>query len=266
MKPFFVSIPHSGEKVPPETPWLHGLPEPVLMRDVDRYVNRLYRPALELLQISWVETEWHRYVVDLNRFPDDVDQDSVQGSVNPSGKFARGFHWSITTFGERLMPKPMTYELHQQLVARYFEPFHAQMRARYSDLRGHWAHEIYHIDAHSMPSVGTKEHRDPGQARADIVVSDCEGKSCAPWFKDKVIECYSAVGFKVAYNWPYTGGRVTETYGKPAQGQHSIQVEMSRALYMNEDDKSYTDALARPVQEKLKRALTAVRDALPDIR
>src|ERR1700749_4203771 len=93
MKPFFISIPHSGERIPAETTWLHGLPEPVVMCDVDRFVDRLYQPVLEATQLDCVKTEWHRYVVDLNRLPDDVDADSVIGSKNPSGKFTTGLHW-----------------------------------------------------------------------------------------------------------------------------------------------------------------------------
>lgn len=262
VKSLFVTIPHSGERVPPETPWLHNLPERVLMCDPDRYVNRLYRPALEEQAIAWIETEWHRYVVDLNRLPEDIDCDSVEGSTNPSGRHARGFHWSITTLGERLMPKPMSRELHQQLVARYYRPFHEQIERLTQRLRAEGATELYHIDAHSMPSVGTKEHRDPGQIRPDIVVSDCDGTSCSSWFKDLVIAAYQEAGFGVSLNWPYGGGRVTEMYGRPAHGHHTIQVEMSRALYMNEQDKSYLEAKARTVQDKLKLIMAKIRGGL----
>src|SRR4051812_27385351 len=123
-KPFFVSIPHSGEKIPRETPWLEGLPETLLMYDVDRFVDRLYEPTLKNLNIPFVKTEWHRYAIDLNRLAEDVDADSVVDHENPSGKFPRGLHWSITTGGEKLMRRPMSRELHDELVKLYFEPFH----------------------------------------------------------------------------------------------------------------------------------------------
>ena len=85
--------------------------------------------------------------------------------------------------------------------------------------------------------MGTRMHRDPGERRADIVVSDCLGKSCDPHFRDLVIAAYTISGFKVGYNWPYMGGRVTEQYGHPSKGQHAIQVELNRALYMDEKTK-----------------------------
>jgi N-formylglutamate deformylase len=264
-KPFFISIPHSGESVPEETPWLKGLPETLLMCDVDRFVDRLYAPVLEKLEIPFVKTEWHRYAIDLNRLADDVDQDSVRGHENPSGRFPRGLHWSITTKGEKLMPEPISSELHDLLVQKYFEPFHSDVRTIFMQLKqkAKGTQPIYHLDAHSMPSMGTKEHLDPGQRRAEIVVSDCDGKSCSAWFKDLVVQSYADAGFQVGYNWPYKGGRVTQTYGRPNDRQESIQVELNRALYMNEENKRLREDLLPEVQEKLKRAVEAVYAALP---
>jgi N-formylglutamate deformylase len=262
-KAFFVSIPHSGERVPAETTWLAGLPEPILMCDVDRFVDQLYKPAIAALKLPHVLTEWHRYVVDLNRLKDDIDVDSVVGAPHPSGKFARGLHWIITTTGEKLMSQPMNMQLHEQLVAKYFEPFHQQVRAQYQNFAELGAKPIFHIDLHSMPSLGTKQHNDPGEYRADVVVSDCKGKSCSPWFKDLVIQSYESAGFNVRYNWPYLGGRVTETYGDPAKGREALQVEFNRALYMNEATKHLEPSHLAEIQRKLQAALTAVYAGLP---
>ena len=262
-KPFLITIPHSGERVPPETPWLEKLPEPLLMCDVDRFVDKLYDPVLKELKLPYVKTEWHRYAADLNRWKDDVDADSVSGHANASGKFPRGLHWSITTKGERLMPGPMPKATHDVVVEKYFEPFHAQVREKFAEIKSKGAGTVYHLDAHSMPSVGTKEHRDPGERRADIVVSDSDGKSCSTFFKDIVIKAYENAGFKVAYNWPYKGGRVTETYGLPAQGQESIQVELNRGLYMNEETKHLDAGKLASIQNQLKKAIHEIFEALP---
>lgn len=258
MKSLLITIPHSGERIPEEAPWLNGLPETLLMYDVDRYVDRLYDPIIKKHNLPNVKTEWHRYAIDLNRLPDDVDADSVENHTNPSGKFPRGLHWSITTMGEKLMPKPISPQLHDILVKKYFEPFHAQVRETVEKMKKAGATEIYHIDAHSMPSVGTKEHRDPGETRADIVVSDCGGKSCSTWFKDLVISSYEKAGFKVAYNWPYLGGRVTETYGRPSQNHHAIQVELKRGLYMDEKTKAFLPGPSAEVQKKLESAISGI--------
>jgi len=264
-KPLLITIPHSGERVPVQAPWLLGLPERLLMFDVDRFVDRLYAPVIAELALPCVKTEWHRYAVDLNRLPEDVDCDSVAGHSNPSGKFARGLHWVITTTGERLMPVPMSNETHETLVNQYFKPFHSAVRTELKRFGDRGAKETFHIDVHSMPSLGTKEHRDPGERRSDVVVSDCSGKSCSPEFKDLVISSYQAAGFKVAYNWPYLGGRVTETYGHPENKQQALQVELNRALYMNEQTKKLVTGRIDSIQNAIGDSIRRVHGALPEL-
>jgi len=260
-KPFFVTIPHSGEKIPDLTPWLLNLSEPMLMRDVDRYVDVLYEDSIKSLFLPLVKTEWHRYAVDLNRLPQDIDQSSVMGATHVKG-FERGFHWSMTTYKEKLIQQPMSIDTHTQLRNLIYEPFHKQVKEMYIKLRAETGKQsIYHLDLHSMPSLGTSMHLDPGEIRADIVISDSNQRSCARSFRDLVIAAYVTAGFKVGYNWPYKGGRLTEEYGKPQEGQHVLQVEMNRALYMNEETKKLNPDY-KNVSEKLKKALAYVKDNL----
>lgn len=260
--PFFVTIPHSGENVPEFCDWLQSLPEEILMCDVDRYVDILYEPTLVKQRIPLIKTQWHRYAADLNRIPEDVDCTSVQGNSNAAGTQDRGFHWVVTTQNQKLMTKPMSLERHQQLVKMIYEPFHQKVRAQYQLFETQGAKNVFHLDAHSMPSLGTKMHRDPGEYRADIVISDCKGQSAKQEFVDLVIAGYVRAGFKVRFNWPYFGGRVSELYGNPKQGHHAIQVEMNRALYMDEVSKKIHPTAAADVQKKIQLALEYIRDNL----
>jgi len=260
--PLFVSIPHSGEAVPPEATWLKELPEEILMCDVDRFVDRLYRPALDTLKIPSVVAHWHRYSGDLNRLPEDVDASTVEGSPNSPGKFSRGFLWAITTTGQKLMDTPVPQNVFEALVQKYFLPFHEEIKLMQKKMRASGKKDFFHIDAHSMPSVGTKEHRDPGEHRADFVISDQNGKSCRPEFLSLVVNAYKEEGFRVAINWPYIGGRITETYGNPALGSHTLQVEMNRALYMNEKTKKLNSEKAAEMQRALTRVLGRIQRQL----
>lgn len=262
--PFLVTIPHSGEKIPELTPWLKNLPEEVLMSDVDRFVDVLYKPALEALHIPSQKTEWHRYAVDLNRIPQDVDQSSVIGAVKKAGAHPDGYHWVMTKNEVTLMPSPISQNDHQKLTELIYEPFHQGVRNYYELFKKNNFKVVYHLDAHSMPSLGTRMHKDPGEYRADIVVSDCSGKSCSTAFKDLVIAAYVTAGFKVGYNWPYLGGRVTEHYGKPEQNHHAIQVELNRALYMDEKTKKIKPE-AEQVKSKIQKALTYIKSELPKL-
>lgn len=262
MKPLFITIPHSGEFIPPEADWLLKLPENIRMFDVDRFVDRLYKPTLETMQIPSVIAKGHRYVADLNRLPEDIDKSSVEGALLPAGTHSMGFHWVKTTRGYQLLPHPISRLLHEKWVSQFYDPFHEQVRAQYSRFKQQSFRQVYQIDAHSMPSLGTSAHRDPGQKRADIVVSDQEGKSCDPHFKDLVIAAYEKAGFKTAYNWPYLGGRVTQVYGQPDKGQNCIQVELNRALYMDEESKMIKVEASQEVADKILVALRYILQSL----
>lgn len=258
------TIPHSGEKIPAQCDWLLKLPEPILFADADRYVDQLYQTALEQLKISVIKTDWHRYVVDLNRLPTDIDESSVIGCSTPAGTHPRGYHWVYTTKKETIMAQPMTAELHQQLTQLVYDEFHSKVAASAAEIR-RIQKEVFHLDLHSMPSMGTSEHRDPGEARADIVVSDSLGKSAKKEFVDLVLTSFTRAGFKVGYNWPYMGGRITERYGSPSVGHHCVQVELNRKLYMNEVTKKPVSELWPALQKKLHLALTHVQEGLPRI-
>ncbi|MCK6599865.1 MAG: N-formylglutamate amidohydrolase, partial [Bdellovibrionaceae bacterium] len=93
--------------------------------------------------------------VDLNRLPEDIDQKSVVQAKLEDGH-ERGYHWSVTTYNETLMNKPMSIQSHQELTDLIYSPFHKEIEAVYEYLRKSLnVHTIYHLDLHSMPSRGT---------------------------------------------------------------------------------------------------------------
>jgi N-formylglutamate amidohydrolase len=252
------TLPHSGEQIPPEALWLQGLDEVTLMGDVDRYIDKLYEESLKALAIPSIKTEWHRYAADLNRLPSDVDAEAVKESTNPAGTFPRGFHWVYSTKGEKILHHPLEKEVHDQLVKRVHDPFHREVQALAAALRQQG--EVYHLDLHSMPSRGTAQHRDPGEYRKEVVISDVKGTSCSSAFKEAVMGAFSQENFSVSYNWPYFGGRLTEQYGRPSQGHHVIQIELNRALYMDEATKRIREDWPTLAQ-RLGHVLKRIKDA-----
>lgn len=235
------------------------------MCDIDRYVDILYEPTLKSAKIPFVKTEWHRYAADMNRIPEDIDAATVEGSLILAGKNNRGFHWAITTTEIPLMSKPMTLKMHQMLVELIYQPFHQEIRNLVSVARQSGVDNIYHLDLHSMPSLGTPQHRDPGERRADIVVSDSKGLSSDPRFVNLVITEYVRAGFKVGYNWPYFGGRLTEEYGKPSAKHHTVQVELNRSLYMDEVTKKLRPEFVPNLQKKLNQAILNIAEKIPSL-
>ncbi|MBM3952907.1 MAG: N-formylglutamate amidohydrolase, partial [Rhodospirillales bacterium] len=90
------------------------------------------------------------------------------------------------------------------------------------------------IDCHSMPSIGGPMDQDPGLRRVDMVLGDAHGTSCAPAVTETAERILTSLGFAVARNLPYAGGYTTRHYGQPHEGVHALQVEINRALYMDE--------------------------------
>src|SRR5262249_27469780 len=99
----------------------------------------------------------------------------------------------------------------------------------------HRVHQIFGpvvmVDCHSMPSIGVS--RDEPR-RPDMVIGDRYGTSCASLLPDRVEETMSRLGYSVGRNKPYAGGFITEHYGNPPSGLHVIQLELNRAVYMDE--------------------------------
>jgi N-formylglutamate deformylase len=262
MHSLIVSIPHSGEMIPPQVGWLKALPEPVLMRDVDRYVDQLYKTVLQNQKIPHVIADCHRYVIDLNRLPAEYDASSVVGAAFPAGKHPKGLHWSVTTLGENLISQPMSMALHEELVEKFYSPFHDDVKKLASKIL---PQEVFHLDLHSMPSKGTAMHNDPGEMRADVVVSDFHGKSSRPDFVELIKNSYTQAGFKVAYNWPYFGGGITQIYGHPAKHHHTVQVELNRALYMDEDSKKKLPGKFEETQKRLSAAIEKIAAGVDEL-
>ena len=115
-------------------------------------------------------------------------------------------------------------------IEALYKPYHRALRRLIN--KAHQAFgTVVVVDCHSMPSVGVS--RDEPR-RPDVVIGDRYGTSCAPLLADMVEETMSRLGYSVGRNKPYAGGFITEHYGNPASGLHTVQLELNRAIYMDE--------------------------------
>ena len=115
-------------------------------------------------------------------------------------------------------------------IEALYKPYHRALRRLIN--KAHQAFgTVVVVDCHSMPSIGVS--RDEPR-RPDVVIGDRYGTSCAALLPDMVEETMSRLGYSVGRNKPYAGGFITEHYGNPASGLHTIQLELNRAIYMDE--------------------------------
>lgn len=260
--PLLLTVPHSGEKIPPEAGWLRDYSTDFLRTDLDLYVDEIYLPVIARHHLPALVARVHRYAADLNRFPDDVDSDSVEGDPRPGGTFPIGFHWVYNTLGQKILPNPLPRELHDHWVRLYHDRFHEEFaRGVASVCAAFPGRVIRHLDCHSMPSQGRGIHADTGQKRADAVISDVNGKSASGEYMLLVCGAFEAEGFSISRNWPYQGGRITQRYGRPGQGHETIQIELNRALYMDEKTRQKTAGFER-LQARLEPVIKRIIDGL----
>lgn len=232
-RPVLVEIPHAGLVLPEDVRSQLLTSEGALLRDADIFVDQLYETA-PAHGATLLAATISRYVVDLNRAQDDVDAATVSGHPVSSGAQPRGVVWRTTTDGRPILARPLTYaELHARL-SRYYVPYHAALRGAVDGLRDRFGFAIV-LAGHSMPSTGRSMHKDPGASRADVVPGSCGRTSADARVIDLVDQHFRAAGLVVRHDDPYRGGFTTSHYGRPKEHVHAIQIELNRALYVDEE-------------------------------
>ncbi|MFZ1863712.1 MAG: N-formylglutamate amidohydrolase [Polyangiales bacterium] len=230
--PVLVEVPHSGLQVPPEIePEIHAAPLAVL-RDSDIFVDQLYQHAPRY-GATLVVSRISRYVVDLNRGPDEVDVAAVPKHPRARHIPARGVVWRARTDGTPLLRSPLTVEQFARRLELYYEPYHRVLRESAASL--HERHgQVVIVAAHSMPSTGRRVLRGREVRRADVVPGTRGRSTADARIIDLVDSHFRQAGLSVKHDDPYRGGWTTSTYGAPRRGQHAVQIELNRALYVDE--------------------------------
>ncbi|MDX9720900.1 MAG: N-formylglutamate amidohydrolase [Myxococcota bacterium] len=231
--PILIDVPHAGELEPAEVTARCVAAYERRKRDFDLYVDRFWSQSPSLGATMMV-ARYSRYVLDLNRSAEDVDAASVQAHPNPEGRFRRGLLWQVTAAGEPVLAEPLSQAEYVQRVATYHQPYHAHLQASLEAIRARFGYVVL-IDAHSMPSVGRDDHPDPGEHRADIVPGTNQGRSCPASLTAACTEVFEEHGLSVRVDHPYKGGWITRHYGRPQDGIHALQIEVSRRVYMDEE-------------------------------
>jgi N-formylglutamate amidohydrolase len=261
MSPLVVSVPHAGTLIPAEDAPLLALEGPALLRDADLFVDRLCGDV-PALGVTLVRARVSRYVLDVNRAPDDVDRDVCADFDRPTRVSARGLVWRITTDGAPVLKRPLSRAELEDRIRRIHAPYHEALGRLLEERRARFGFAVL-LDAHSMPSTGRPGHSDPGARRADIVPGDVRGASCAPSVTRLLIEHFEAQRFQVRPNDPYMGGFITRHHGRPARGVHAIQLEMNRDLYMDEDALRFDDAKAAKLVPHLMSLVSKLKSWKP---
>jgi N-formylglutamate deformylase len=184
-----------------------------------------------------MKAHFPRCYVDVNREPYELDPRMFDGRLpsfanTRSMRVAGGLGTVARVVGD-------AQEIYDQRIAvaealrridSLYKPYHRALRRLFMRLHRDFGAAML-IDCHSMPSTtGARDER----PRADLVLGDRYGTSCVPIVAETIEATMRGFGYAVSRNKPYAGGFITEHYGNPTTGLHAIQLEINRALYMDE--------------------------------
>ena len=228
--PVIVEVPHAGLVIPDalRDDILAG--DDALARDADLHVDALYAHA-PAAGAALLTARISRYVVDLNRAPDDIDLDANEHSPVRVGQ-PRGVVWRVTTEGRPALRRPLDHAALRKRLDLYHAPYHEVLRAEIERTRARFGYCIL-VAGHSMPSMVRRGNREL-ERRADVVPGSLGGTSADRRVIDAVDEHFRGAGYSVRHDDPYRGGFTTAHYGRPHDGVHAIQIELNRDLYMHE--------------------------------
>ncbi|GGH51112.1 hydrolase [Comamonas phosphati] len=263
--PIVCDSPHSGTAYPED--FGHAVPMSLLRRGEDTHVAALWDrwPAFGA---TLIEATFPRTYIDPNRNEADLDPAQIEGRwpvpLEPSVKTRQGLGliWqriSRDGVATPLYERKRTVAEVEHRIARYWRPYHAAL-AQAIDTSVQRFGGVWHLNLHSMPNdVYQRLGRTDAPPLADFVLGDRDGTTCAPEFIHLIGETLKGFGYSVAYNEPYKGVELIGRIGQPQQGRHSMQIEIRRPVYMDEDTRE-PNAGFEPLRARLAELIQVVAD------
>lgn len=235
--PFIFNSPHSGRTYPTSFLKASRLSAPALRKSEDAYVDLLLAGVVNI-GATLMHAHFPRAYLDVNREPYELDpalfSDTLPEYANTHSLRVVGGLGTIARVvneQEEIYRGPLTVNAALERINRLYKPYHAALQGLLTRARQRFGYAVL-IDFHSMPSY--QGERSTAQ-KVDFVLGDRFGTS-APREMVRSVERYiSGLGYRVTLNKPYAGGYITENYGNPNEGVHALQIEVNRALYMDEE-------------------------------
>jgi N-formylglutamate deformylase len=236
-QPLVLDSPHSGFVMPADFGSVRTNAE---LRDgEDCFIDELYLPAIAR-GVPLLAAQFPRTYLDPNRHAGDIDpellSDPWPGPLVPSGKarIGKALVWRTLDDGRPIYGRKLSVAELQQRIARYHVPYHAQLKDLMDAAHARFG-VVHHINCHSMNAVsGAMGEGGAGIARADFVLGDRDGTTCAPEFTAFVRDFLLRCGYEVKVNDPFKGVELVRAYSSPATGRHSLQLEVNKRLYMDQ--------------------------------
>ncbi len=233
--PLVFDSPHSGRVYPED--FGHAVPVELLRRAEDAFVDELIECAPDYGAIL-LTALFPRSYIDPNRHEREVDPAMLREPwphpilATEKLEMGLGLVRRLIRGSVDIYDRLLAVEEVRARIDGFHRPYVAELERLLDG--AHAAHGVaWHVNCHSMRSAGRR--RGQSIPRADIVLGDRDGASCDPAFTVFVAEVARGLGYRVALNDPFKGAELVARFGRPLEARHSLQIEISRALYMDED-------------------------------
>lgn len=251
--------PHSGSDYPESFIRRSQLDERTIRSSEDAFVDRLFEAAPEF-GAPLLCAGAPRAYVDLNRSVDELDPALIEGvrrqGYNPRVASGLGVIPRVVANGKCIYSGRLSMIEAQRRIDGYWRPYHSTLQGLLNQAHEHFGRAIL-VDCHSMPHEAMDGAPVQNGRRPEIVLGDRFGAAAGPEIVDRIETVFVGAGLTVTRNTPFAGAYVAQAYGRPSRQQHAVQIEIDRALYMDE-------ARVRP-NRNFDRFLGLLRNVIAEI-
>lgn len=238
--PLVVDSPHSGSVLPEDFHFSCSVAD--LRQSEDSYVDQFAR-NLPNLGGTVIRALVNRAYIDLNRSVGDLHpgicSEPIPWPTNKSKRvqYGIGLIRHLIRPHEPVYAEPLSLAEIQHRITHYYEPYYAVLEHELIAAQKQFG-RVLHLNLHSTPNIGAD-----GAPHPDIILGDHDGHSCGRTYREMIKRVFEDHGLKVLVNNPYKGVELTRRFAKPRQGFHSLQIEVNKALYMDEQTLAFNDGM-----------------------
>jgi N-formylglutamate deformylase len=260
--PLVLDSPHSSAHFPPD--FDHAVTQAELREGEDMFIEQLFGDAPRF-GAPLLEAGFARTYIDPNRHAGDVDLELLAEDWphehRPSGKarIGKALIWRTMLDGRPIYARKLRVAEVLHRIEHYLLPYQQALADLIAEAHARYG-VSYHVNCHSMGAVASAHGEGPaGEVRADFVLGDRDGTTCAPEFTALVRDTLVGMGYEVRINHPYKGVELVRAWSDPAAGRHSLQIEVNKRLYMDDTPPRRSDRF-----DSLKRDLNRLLGVLAD--
>jgi len=237
--PLVFDSPHSGLNYPSDFGYRESLDHLLLRSPEDAHVEELFAKATEHGAVM-LQANFPRAYIDVNRRVGDIDVNMIDGAwpftldTTKNSASGAGLFWRVVRKVHEIYGKKIKVEDAIARVENCYLPYHEKLRSHLDRLHAEFG-GVWHMDCHSCQSYSLDAEGKQTTMRPDIILGNRHGTTCDADFVEVVRKSFADLGYEVIVNTMFPGAELVVRYGDPANNRHSLQVEIRRDLYMDDD-------------------------------